>query len=60
MIRNPRFQMRVRWEPGTVVLWDNWATQHFTSGDHYPTYDREVHRVTVKTDGRIGDRLTLG
>ena len=54
MVRNPRFQMRMRWEPGTVVMWDNWATQHFAAGDHYPTYNREVHRVTLRTDGRVG------
>ncbi len=53
-VRHPRFQMRMRWRPNTVVMWDNWATQHFASGDHYPRYDREVQRVTIKTDGRVG------
>ena len=33
---NPRYQMRVKWRPGTVVMWDNWATQHYACGDHYP------------------------
>jgi taurine dioxygenase len=52
-IRNPRYQMRVRWTQGTVVMWDNWATQHFASGDHYPA-PREVQRVTVGSDRRSG------
>ena len=46
MARNPRFQMRLKWTPGTVAIWDNWATQHFACGDHYPAF-REVQRVTV-------------
>ena len=47
-IDNPRYQMRVKWRPGTVVMWDNWATQHYACGDHYPSF-REVQRVTVST-----------
>jgi taurine dioxygenase len=45
-IDNPRYQMRVKWRPGTVVIWDNWATQHYACGDHYPSFC-EVQRVTV-------------
>ncbi len=52
-VRSPRYQMRLRWSPGTVVMWDNWATQHFASGDHYPSH-REVQRVTVGSDRRSG------
>ena len=52
-VRNPRYQMRLRWTQGTVVMWDNWSTQHFASGDHYPS-QREVQRVTVGSDRRSG------
>jgi len=52
--RHPRFQMRLRWRRNTVVIWDNWATQHFASGDHYPMYDREMQRVTVASSRRGG------
>jgi taurine dioxygenase len=50
-VRNPRHQMRLRWTPETVVMWDNWSTQHFACGDHYPAH-REVQRVTVATNRR--------
>lgn len=53
-VRNPRFQVRIRWEPGTVVIWDNWATQHFAVGDYFPQHEREVQRVTVASDARSG------
>jgi alpha-ketoglutarate-dependent taurine dioxygenase len=48
----PRYQMRLRWSPGTVVMWDNWATQHFASADHYPAR-REVQRVTIETTNAV-------
>jgi taurine dioxygenase len=52
--RHPRFQMRLRWRRDTVVIWDNWSTQHFASGDHYPTHTREMHRITVASSRRAG------
>lgn len=47
LVKNPRYQLRVKWQKGTVLMWDNWATQHFACGDHYPRH-REVQRVTVQ------------
>ena len=47
-IYNPRYQMRVKWRLGTVVMWDSWATQHYACGNHYPSF-REVQLVTVST-----------
>ncbi|MDC0649780.1 TauD/TfdA family dioxygenase [Candidatus Puniceispirillum sp.] len=47
-IDNPRYQMRVKWRPETVVIWNNWATQHYACGDHYLSF-RGVQRVTVST-----------
>lgn len=49
--RNPIHQLRVRWQEGTLVMWDNWATQHYAVADHWPQ-EREVQRVTVMADGR--------
>lgn len=45
-VRDPILQCRLKWTNGTVVLWDNYRTQHFAVTDHYPAC-REMHRVTV-------------
>jgi taurine dioxygenase len=39
-------QVRWRWEPNTVAMWDNFATQHSVVVDY--TEPRTMHRVTVK------------
>ena len=39
---------RVKWLPGTIVLWDNWHVHHSAIGD-YEGYERTLHRVTVAT-----------
>jgi len=39
-------QCRVRWEPDTLVLWDNVATQHHAVWDYYPNV-RYAERVSV-------------
>jgi len=43
----PEIQLRVRWEPGTLVLWDNEKTQHYAVRDS--ATEREMHRVMVNT-----------
>ncbi|MDQ8706132.1 MFS transporter [Streptomyces sp. LHD-70] len=46
----PEYQVRLHWEPGTVAVWDNRATQHYAASDYFP--DRRVmERVTL-----VGDR----
>lgn len=42
-VRSPEFQVRFTWQPGSVVLWDNLATQHFAIPDY--TERRIMHRV---------------
>jgi taurine dioxygenase len=41
------------WEPGDIVLWDNWRTMHRAYG-HLKRYPRVVHRSTLKSDMRLG------
>ncbi|MBT8214772.1 MAG: TauD/TfdA family dioxygenase [Acidimicrobiia bacterium] len=47
---DPSIQIRVRWRPDTVVMWDNRAVQHAAAKDFFPAH-RVMERVTV-----IGDR----
>jgi len=42
----PEFSCRVRWQPGSLVVWDNRCTQHYAIDD-YPNYERLMYRVTV-------------
>lgn len=51
LIATPRFQMRLKWAPGTVAIFDNVATQHQAIGDHFPNR-RVMHRVTIAGDRR--------
>ncbi len=44
---NTRFHCRVKWQPNTVVLWDNRAVHHHAVWDYYPE-SRTGERVTVR------------
>jgi len=48
--QNPRWQLRVRWSPNTLVMWDNRCTQHHAVWDYYP-HARYAERVTVQCPG---------
>lgn len=45
----PEYQVRYRWQPGTVAFWDNRATQHYAVGDYHP-HPRVAERVAVAGD----------
>jgi len=46
----PEFQVRWRWEPGTVAFWDNRWAQHCALADYFPA-NRRMRRATI-----VGDR----
>jgi len=45
-----RFQVRWRWQPDDLAIWDNRVTQHYANADYYPAR-RIMQRATV-----LGDR----
>ena len=51
LINRPDFHVRLKWQPGTVVIWDNRGTQHYAVADYLP-HRRVMHRVAVATDRR--------
>jgi taurine dioxygenase len=51
LINRPDFHVRIRWQAGMVVIWDNRGTQHYAVADYLP-HRRVMHRVAVTTDRR--------
>ena len=49
-LESPDFQVRFRWEAGSVAIWDNRSTQHYAVWDYFPSV-RYGHRVSI-----VGDR----
>ncbi len=46
----PEFQVRWRWTPGSVAIWDNRCTQHYAVQDYWPAVRR------MERAGIVGDR----
>lgn len=46
----PEYQVRWRWKPNSIAIWDNRSTQHYAVMD-YPACHRKMERATI-----IGDK----
>lgn len=49
----PEYQLRVRWAPNMIVIWDNRSVQHYAVHDYYPQ-KRYMERVTIKGERVVG------
>ncbi len=56
-LTQPEFQVRFRWAPNDIVIWDNRCTMHYALYDYAP-YRRVMHRVTVINDRRAKERVS--
>ncbi|MDL4775539.1 MULTISPECIES: TauD/TfdA dioxygenase family protein [Thermomonosporaceae] len=57
-VRDPQFQVRLKWRVGTLAFWDNRPTQHYAVADY--TERRKMHRVTVNCPAEIDDGIPKG
>ncbi len=48
-ITKPEFQVRWRWQPNDIAIWDNRVTQHYANADYLPQR-RIMHRATILRD----------
>jgi taurine dioxygenase len=45
----PEYQVRLRWQPNTVAMWDNRSTQHYAVMDYAPCH-RKMERAGIVGD----------
>lgn len=47
-VQLPEFQVRFKWQPGSVAIWDNRCTQHYAPNDYRES--RRMRRVQIDGD----------
>ncbi|GDY13469.1 taurine dioxygenase [Planctomycetota bacterium] len=50
VFKTPEVQLRLRWSPNTIAVWDNRQTVHYGAKD-YGDQHRLLHRITLQHDG---------
>ena len=45
----PEYQVRWRWQPNSIAIWDNRCTQHYAVMDYWPAV-RKMERAGIKGD----------
>ena len=51
--RKSEFHYFHQWQPGDMVLWDNWRAMHCATGTK-PGMERVIHRTTIMGDETLG------
>ncbi|MDL2198081.1 TauD/TfdA family dioxygenase [Halopseudomonas aestusnigri] len=51
--RDPQFHYFHQWQPGDMVLWDNWRAMHCATGTP-PGVRRRINRTTIEGDVQLG------
>ena len=51
----PEYQVRFRWKPNSVAMWDNRSTQHYAVMD-YPPCHRKMERAGIVGDAAVLNR----
>jgi taurine dioxygenase len=49
----PEYQVRFKWQPGSIVFWDNRAVQHYAVSDYFPAR-RVMERAAILGDRPVG------
>jgi len=56
--RKPEFHYFHAWEPGDMILWDNWRAMHCTTGTQ-PGIKRVINRTTIEGNETLGRQLEV-
>ncbi|MFQ6330930.1 TauD/TfdA dioxygenase family protein [Nocardia sp. CWNU-33] len=52
-VQRPEFQVRLRWQPNTVAMWDNRTCQHYAASDYFPAR-RIMDRISIVGERPVG------